>query len=455
MSDQLAQLQQLADSAASLRDVEVASLSGSELEARLYALVSVAPVLAAATAEAVAAFDASMQYEVGGHRTSAGWLRANFAMRSADAKRLVGTGKRLRHMDLTMAALWDGRITLSHADRLARSNKTHLYSAFADAEAYLIEAAVGQEYTDFDKVVSYWDNLADQSAAEKREKRRFEQRYANCYETLDAMTVFSAWLDPVSGAEVRMEFERLCTLEYQKDWDEARTVWPADEAQLHLGRTAQQRGADALLSMARASAAHGVAGKPADHVVTVVMDYESWLAELYALDTDLNAGLDDDQVGERSHRYQDAVNRFGSSRDGICETDTGTIIAPSEALDMALGGWVRRMVIGPKGHMIDYGRKQRLFPKHLGDAIRQTSHGHCEQNGCLQPARQCQIDHQQTWSNGGTTDPQNARVLCGFHNRLRNVNLGGTERNKYRRRRKMPTIWATTTGNKPPEPANR
>ena len=448
MSDQLQQLQA---SIEALRDIDVLDLSGPELEERLFALVSVAPVLAAATAESVAAFDASMQYEVGGHRTAAAWLRANFSMRSADAKRLVGTGKRLRHMELTREALWDGRITLAHADRLARSNKPHLYSAFADAEAYLIEAAVGQEYGDFDKVVSYWDNLADQSSAEKREKRRFEERYANCYETLDGMTVFSAWLDPVSGAEVRMEFERLCTLEYQSDWDEARTVWPADEAQLHLGRTAQQRGAAALVAMARASAAHGVAGKPADHVVTVVMDYQSWLAELHALDTDLNAGLGTGEVGERSHRYGDAINRFGPSRDGICETDTGTIIAPSEALDMALGGWVRRMVIGPKGHMIDYGHKQRLFPKHLGDAIRQTSHGHCEATGCLQPARQCQIDHQQTWAQGGTTTADNARVLCGFHNRLRNVNLGGTERNKYRRRRKMPTIWATTTANKPPE----
>jgi len=82
------QLQQLQASVEALRDIDVVSLSGPELEARLFALVSVAPVLAAATAEAVAAFDASMQYEVGGHRTAAAWLRANFNMRSADAKRI-------------------------------------------------------------------------------------------------------------------------------------------------------------------------------------------------------------------------------------------------------------------------------------------------------------------------------------------------------------------------------
>lgn len=435
-------LQQLSDSVTALRDVDVVALSGSEIETHLRALVSVAPVLAAATAEALAAFDLCQQYGMSGHQTSAAWLRANFNMRSADSKQLVRTGKRLRSMDLTLAALWEGRITSAHADRLARANKPHLTAHFAEAEAFLIETAVDQAYADFEKVVTYWDNMADEKAAEKREKRRFEDRYAHCHETFDGMTVFSAWLDPIGGAEVRMEFERLCTIEYQKDWDDASAVWPAEEVQMHLARTAQQRGAAALVEMARASAAHGTSGKPAEHVVTVIMDYESWLAELNALDLDLNAHLSDSQTGDRSHRYQDALNRFGPARDGICETETGTIIAPSEALDMALGGWVRRMVIGPNGTMVDYGRKQRLFPKHVGDAIRHTSHGHCEERGCLRPARQCQIDHIQEWASGGSTDPENARVLCGFHNRLRNIDLGGNERQKYRRRRKLPTRWA-------------
>ena len=49
MSDQLQQLQA---SIEALRDIDVVSLSGPELEARLHTLVSVAPLLAAATAEA-------------------------------------------------------------------------------------------------------------------------------------------------------------------------------------------------------------------------------------------------------------------------------------------------------------------------------------------------------------------------------------------------------------------
>jgi hypothetical protein len=35
-------------------------------------------------------------------------------------------------------------------------------------------------------------------------------------------------------------------------------------------------------------------------------------------------------------------------------------------------------------------------------------------------ADKCQADHVITWNQGGKTEQENGRLLCGFHNRLRN-----------------------------------
>ena len=45
----------------------------------------------------------------------------------------------------------------------------------------------------------------------------------------------------------------------------------------------------------------------------------------------------------------------------------------------------------------------------------------CDHEYCEEPAEHCQIDHIDPAANGGPTSLDNARALCGFHNRLRNT----------------------------------
>jgi hypothetical protein len=46
----------------------------------------------------------------------------------------------------------------------------------------------------------------------------------------------------------------------------------------------------------------------------------------------------------------------------------------------------------------------------------------CTHPHCYEPAENCQVDHIETYANGGLTTQDNGRLLCGFHNRLRNQN---------------------------------
>ena len=44
----------------------------------------------------------------------------------------------------------------------------------------------------------------------------------------------------------------------------------------------------------------------------------------------------------------------------------------------------------------------------------------CTHPYCDEPVERCQADHVIPWSQDGPTIQENGRLLCGFHNRLRN-----------------------------------
>ena len=44
----------------------------------------------------------------------------------------------------------------------------------------------------------------------------------------------------------------------------------------------------------------------------------------------------------------------------------------------------------------------------------------CTHPYCYEPAENCQADHIEPYAVGGPTTQENGRLLCGFHNRLRN-----------------------------------
>ncbi|MHB1547555.1 MAG: HNH endonuclease signature motif containing protein, partial [Acidimicrobiales bacterium] len=44
----------------------------------------------------------------------------------------------------------------------------------------------------------------------------------------------------------------------------------------------------------------------------------------------------------------------------------------------------------------------------------------CTHPTCEVSAERCQVDHIVPWAAGGPTTQENGRLLCGYHNRLRN-----------------------------------
>jgi hypothetical protein len=89
------------------------------------------------------------------------------------------------------------------------------------------------------------------------------------------------------------------------------------------------------------------------------------------------------------------------------------------------GASFERIIFGP-GTRIECSQKARFFTGATRRAI-EVRDQYCTHPFCEVPAARCQIDHIIPYAQGGETTQQNARVHCGFHNRLRNHGPPGGE----------------------------
>lgn len=103
-------------------------------------------------------------------------------------------------------------------------------------------------------------------------------------------------------------------------------------------------------------------------------------------------------------------------------TANGLPLTAGEARAIMCQAKIYPEVLGSKGMVLDFGRARRLFPKHVGKAVRAAYRG-CSYPGCTMPAHRCELDHLEPWENGGTTDVDNVDLYCKIHHLARHCGL--------------------------------
>ena len=102
----------------------------------------------------------------------------------------------------------------------------------------------------------------------------------------------------------------------------------------------------------------------------------------------------------------------------ICELAGGTVIAPGSLLEWLDQACIERAVFGP-GRRVEVSATARLFTGATRRGVelrdRECTHPYCDAS-----AKVLQVDHIVPYGEGGLTTQENGRLLCGFHNRLRN-----------------------------------
>jgi len=377
--------------------VDFHALDPNERDDAVAEIVRLEAKICALRSSAVQAYDAHLDYGREGHRSATAGIRHRCRMYGGAAAGAVAMARALQRMPETTASLAAGDITEAHARRLIRAANR---PEFATAEAMLIEKALSRSYKTWEQRVAYWEQVVDEQRLDPNdpepEDSRESARAAHISKTVFDLTRIDAWLDPIGGAAFREAHRRIEHELFDADWQLGRQQHGNAVTTDRLWRTPSQRRADALVEMAtRAMTAPAGGSRPEPLVI-------------------LHADIDTFEQALARVLGCEAPERLGADR--LCETDDGTVISPTQMIEQALLGHVRRLVYESPGVILDFGRKQRLFKGALRQAI-QTRDRECDHPGCEIPARRCEVDHIIEWDDGGTTTHRNGKCRCSFHHR--------------------------------------
>jgi hypothetical protein len=339
--------------------------------------------------EASAAFEAGEQWAADGAKTAASWLSSRCRVPRAAALRRVRLGRSLGHLPLVAGAWREGAIGEDAAQAMAAARRHRTEASMARDEEMLVAQAKDLGFEDFSRVLAYWTQLADPEGAEASDMERQASRHVFLEPSIAGMYLGQMTLDPINGAIVAGELNRLEHDLFEADCAAAKERLGRPPRIDELARTSGQRRADALVEMAtrsRTAPAEGIRPAP---LFSVLVGYET-------------------------------------IRGRICELENGTVLHPSVLEPWMDSAYFERALFS-LGNRIDVSVRSRFFTGGTRRAI-ELRDRICTHPHCYEPAESCQVDHMQTYATGGLTTQDNGRLLCGFHNRLRNQREGKGER---------------------------
>ncbi len=338
--------------------------------------------LESVTTNAANAFEASGEWGLDGAKTAGAWLARRCRLPRAMGRRLVRRGRSLRNLPVVAQAFAEGQITSAHLDLVASVRRECTQEALARDEALLVKQARRLPFEHFTRAVAYWDQLADPDGTEEAAEDRRSRRDVYLEPSFSGMYLGKITLDPIAGATVSGELNRIESEFFIADRARAKEELGRDPTSDELWRTPSQRRADALVEMAARSA-------------VVDPDKARLPAPLFSVLVD-----------------------WPTLSGRVCELAQGVVVSPGELVDWLSVADLERAVMEPAGR-VEVSPTRRIFSGATKRAIelrdRECLHEYCDVG-----ADRCQVDHIVPWSEGGRTTQENGRLLCGFHNRLRN-----------------------------------
>jgi hypothetical protein len=241
-------------------------------------LIALGQQLQALVAEAVDRFGQTTAWQDDGARSPVTWLTASCHLPRREAARLQSLGEVARMLPAFGSAWRRGEVTSDHLAALAPLRRRPVADALGNDQHLLAELASTLSYPDFRRALAYWLQHADPDGCEAAELERRARRRVTLHQSFEGTWFGDLCLDPISGAIVATELERLEEALFASDLAEAASrhdePTPTDHAagattttptpspgtshdhpplashRPPLRRTAVQRRADALVEMA-------------------------------------------------------------------------------------------------------------------------------------------------------------------------------------------------------------
>jgi len=330
---------------------------------------------------ATGAFDVEGAWSTDGARTAAAWISTKCRLPQGPVRRRVNEARALRLLPRTAGAFQEGSIASEHVRVITRLHKGATEEPVEQGEDLLIKQAKKLRFSEFVRAVAYFEQVVNPDGADASEEERRNQRDVYLGESLGGMWFGGMTLDPISGTIVFRVLNRIEKEMFEEDWAEAKERLGREPKPHELSRTSAQRRADALVEMAIRSETAPADGRRPEPLFSVLVGLPKLLERM-------------------------------------CQLEEGGPIAPGAFFPWMDSAYFERAIFTP-GKRVEVSIQSRLFTGATRRAIelrdRQCTHEFCEE-----PAVNCQVDHIKMYSQGGLTTQENGRLLCAFHNRLRN-----------------------------------
>jgi hypothetical protein len=300
------------------------------------------------------------------------WLRGHARLSPAAAGQLVRAGRVLEQLPAVAAGCADGMITADQVAVIAPvATAANLAAAAAQdvdlaaVDRVLAETAATKPHPDLGRLVHHYLARLDPDGTEPDPT---DSRSLTLAKHSDGSLSIRAELDPVGGEKLQAALESFVQADR-----------PAGDL-----RSRAQRLGDALVQLCDNALASGT--------LPILRTVKPHVAVLIDLDD-----LVDPATGP-----------------GAAQTGFGATISAARARWLACDATISRVVMGPDGQVLDYGRTKRIVPPPLRRAV-EIRDRHCVFAGCEAPTHWCDVHHRVHWINDGETNPENSALLCERH----------------------------------------
>ncbi len=341
----------------------------------------------AALLAAVGDFDAAGDGEtLHGASNTSSWLRGALGLAPGEASERVRLARRSRDLLAgPVGRLRDGLLTYHHLRSIDRAIRFVPEGQQADAVALLTDLAITAPVADVRTAGRHLRMVADPDGALADSEQQFERRHLTLAPLLDGMTSIDGLLDCESAAVLNAALEPFLV-----------PTGPEDV------RTAAQRRADGLTDIVRSACDHRllpmVGGERPHLQILMAGDPKPALDGARRSPDSLPTGFLPQAPGGAAPLHPVSVARLA------CDAQIVPVLLDGSGLPMTLG------------------RSQRIFSSNQRRLLALRDGG-CRFPGCSRPPAHTDAHHVHPWSTGGSTDVDNAVLLCRFHHRL--VHDGG------------------------------
>ena len=347
----------------------------------LVALLREQARIEAVVAKMLIRFDQSEGYAPDGAKSTAAWVATRIRCPKSEVRRSLRLGRLMGDLPDAEQAFFDGEIGAAHVIALGRVKNPRTEADLRRMEEFLVDQAKHLTFPEFVRVLAYFQQHADPDGTEEAAELARLRRSVHLDASTDGMWFGSLTLDPISGEIVATELARLEDELFRQDWAEAKQRLGREPRLAELRRSPTQRRADALVEMATRSNTAPENGRRPAPLFTVLVGFETLQGRM-------------------------------------CQLARGTVVAPGSLLPHLDEALVERAVFGPRKR-VEIGARTRFFSGATRRGVevrdRECVHAYCDE-----PGPDCEVDHIVPYSAGGETTQENGRLLCGFHNRLRN-----------------------------------